>query len=598
MTRNTRIAGGLRQAYALLAQGRAAEAERQGRGFLAAAPGHPDILTLLGTALLKLRRFDEAAAAFGSAARAQPGSAELWNGLGIALDAAGRPAEAVNAFATAVRLTPEEPKYHFNTGNAFRHLHRHSDAAIAYGAAADLAPGNATFLAASLRERQHACLWDGLEEAKARLFALAEAGVPAPPFRLLALGAPPALQRRNAEAWARRTLPVVPALSGPPEGPPPIPLVVGYLSSDFREHSMPTLVADLFEAHDRDRVRVHAYSLRPDDGGERRRRIAAGVDRFVELSEVPSPEAARTIRRDGVHVLVDLMGWTRDARPTVLAHRPAPVQVGWLGYPGTFGSAILDYMVADAVTLPGSHEPHHAERVVRLPDCYQANSRRPIAPTPTRRAAGLPEAAMVYCCFNLPWKLDPAWFALWMRLLRAVPDSVLWLLDGGPDASANLRRETAAAGIDPARLVIAPRLPLAEHLARYRLADLFLDTLPCNGHTTTSDALWAGCPVLTRPGEAFAERVAASLLTAAGLPELIAEDDEAYLATARRLGERPAERAELRARLAEPGRLPLFDTARFARNLEAAYTEMWRRGPRPSGFDIRGGTVATEPPRA
>jgi len=587
----------LREAHGLLRHGRVIEAEKLCRGILDSVPSHPDTLAILGAALLQQRKADAAAAAFQAAAATQPDSGELWNGLGVALDAAGRPEDAVTAFDRAIHLEPGQAKYRFNAGNAFQRLRRHGESAEAYRAAARLAPGNATFLAASLRERQQACLWDGLDADKARLFAMAGAGVPVAPFRLVALGAPPWLQRRNAESWAKRILPAVPPLSGPPDGALPEPQVIGYLSGDFREHPTPSLVADLFEAHDRGRFRVHAYSFGPDDGGAQRRRIAAGVDRFVDLAGLPAADSARVIRRDGVHVLVDLMGWTRDARPAILAHRAAPVQVGWLGYPGTFGSPVIDYLVADPVVLPRGEEPHYTEHVVRLPDVYQPNSRRPTGPAPERREAGLPDAGMIYCSFNLAWKFDPTRFALWMRLLRAVPGSVLWLLDGNRDATANLRREVAAAGVDPARLVMAPRLPPAEHLARVGLADLFLDTLPYNAHTTASDALWAGCPVLTRPGIGFAERVAASLLTAAGLDDMIAANDDAYLAIARRLGERPDERAALRARLADPQKLVLFDSDRFARHLEAAYVEMWRRGARPAGFDVLpGGGIAGPPP--
>lgn len=586
MNRPVRLDDLVRQARAQLAQGHAAAAEALCRAILQAAPSRIDATALLGSALLSQRKSAAAVTVFQSGVKAHPDADDLWNGLGIALQNLAQVQEAAIAFHAAIRVAPAEPLYHFNLGNALRRSRQHGEASVAYAEASRLAPGNATYLSASLRERQQTCWWDGLEADAARLFALAESGTPVHPFRLLALGAAPSLLRRNAERWAQQTLPRDAALAEPPSGPVPRPLVVGYLSGDYREHPTPSLVADLFAAHDREIVRVHAYSLGPDDGGGQRRRIAASADRFVDLAGTPDAAAARRIRDDGVHILVDLMGWTSDAHPRIVAYRPAPLQVNWLGYPGTSGSPAHDYLIADPVVLTLGEEVHCSEQVVRLPGCYQPNSRRTLAPAPTRRDAGLPATGVVYCCFNLPWKLERNRFALWMRVLREVPGSVLWLLDGGPEATGNLRTQAAAAGVDPDRLVLAPRLPAAEHLARYRVADLFLDTLPYNAHTTASDALWAGCPVLTRRGDGFAGRVAASLLSAAGLHDLIAETDEDYEAIARRLGERPEELEALRARLAHPDTLPPFDATGFARHIEAAYAEMWRRGARPTGFDL------------
>lgn len=570
----------LLRARHLLSQGGMPEAERLCRDSLGAAPGRADAWALLGAVLVRSRRPEGATGAFRRAAVLQPTAAAHLNGLGVAQEASGDTGAAAANFRRAALLAPGEPALRFNLGNALRKGRRHGEAADAYAAAAAADPGNATFLSASIRERQQACRWEGIEKDAARLFALVAAGAAVHPFRLTALGAPLALQRRNAEIWSSRVLPRVPALSGRPAGPTPVPLTLGYLSGDFREHPVPSLMVDVLAAHDRARVRVNVYSLGRDDGSEWRRRAEAGADSFVDLAGVPAATAAQRIRQDGVHLLVDLMGWTRDARPGILAHRPAPVQAGWLGYPGTLGSPALDYIVADEVVLPPEDEPHFVERVVRLPGSYQPNSRRPAGPPPTRAAVGLPADAMVYCCFNLPWKLEPSRFRLWMRLLREVPGSVLWLLDGGGDATAGLRLEAAAAGVDPERLVIAPRLPPDAHLARCRLADLFLDTLPYNGHTTASDALWAGCPVLTRMGTGFAGRVAASLLRAAGLDEMIAADDDAYLAIARRLAERADGRAALRARLADPRALPIFDIAGFARKLEEACARMWAASTR------------------
>jgi predicted O-linked N-acetylglucosamine transferase (SPINDLY family) len=293
-----------------------------------------------------------------------------------------------------------------------------------------------------------------------------------------------------------------------------------------------------------------------------------------------------------VDIAVDLMGFTGTSRPGIFAFRPAPVQVNYLGYPGTMGADYIDYLLADRILIPRQEEIYYSEKIVTLPDCYQANdSQRVIAePAPTRAEAGLPDRGMVFCCFHNGFKILPEMFDIWMRILRAVEGSVLWLLDLNPFVTANLRREAAARGVAPERLLFAPRMPVANHLARHRLADLFLDTLPYNGHTTASDALWAGLPVLTCVGSTFAGRVGASLLTAVGLPELIASSLEEYEALALELAGNPTMLTDLKAKLARNReKYPLFDTPRFTRHIETAYRQMLersRRGLPPESFDV------------
>jgi predicted O-linked N-acetylglucosamine transferase (SPINDLY family) len=303
-------------------------------------------------------------------------------------------------------------------------------------------------------------------------------------------------------------------------------------------------------------------------------------------------DVAMLMRREGADIAIDLMGYTEDARPGILALRPAPVQVNYLGYPGTMGAGFIDYIVADRFLIPTEAEQFYAERVVRMPHSYQVNDgKRPIAArTPTRSECGLPERGFVFCCFNNHFKITPEVFAVWMRLLRRVEGSVLWLLQGDAAMERNLRREAQAHGVDASRLVFAARANLPEHLARHRLADLFVDTLPYNAHTTSSDALWAGLPVLTCAGRTFAARVAGSLLHAVGLPELVTESLDAYEREALALAAEPQRLAALRARLASNrDRCPLFDTDRFRRDVEAAYATMWAihwRGEEPRGFAV------------
>ena len=326
---------------------------------------------------------------------------------------------------------------------------------------------------------------------------------------------------------------------------------VAYLSSDFRLHPLSFLMAELFELHDRSQFEVIGVSFGPDDRSDMRSRLVAAFDQFIDVRTKSDQEVARLLNDLRIDIAVDLNGHTQGARSGILAFRPAPIQVSYLGFPGTTGADFIDYIIADAIVLPFDEQPYYTENIVHLPDCYQVNDRkRTIASrTPTREELGLPAQGFVFCCFNNNWKITPAVFDVWMRLLKAVEGSVLWLFRDNRDAETNLRKEAAARGIDPTRLVFADRLPLDDHLARHRLADLFLDTLPYNAHTTASDALWAGLPVLTCRGKTFAGRVAASLLTAVGLPELLTDSLEEYEALALRLATDPLLRSGLRERL-------------------------------------------------
>jgi predicted O-linked N-acetylglucosamine transferase (SPINDLY family) len=323
-----------------------------------------------------------------------------------------------------------------------------------------------------------------------------------------------------------------------------------------------------------------------------RARIRATMDHFHECARMSDGAITAMARRAGIDIAVDLNGYTQDARLAPFAARLAPVQVSYLGYPGTVGADFLDYILADATVLPLDQQRFYDEKIIHLPDSYQANDdRRVIAPdTPSRAEAGLPADGFVYCCFNNAYKITPEIFASWMRILNAVPDSLLWLLANDAEAMDHLRIVAVGQGIDPARLVFGPSLPSAQHLARHRLADLFLDTLPYNAHTTASDALWAGLPVLTQMGQAFAGRVAASLLNAVGLPEMITRDAAAYEALAIAIGRDAARAAALKAKLAAAiPTAPLFNTPRFTRHLEGAYRMMWQRhaaGLVPEGFAV------------
>jgi len=367
---------------------------------------------------------------------------------------------------------------------------------------------------------------------------------------------------------------------------------LAYLSADFREHPTAYLMAELFERHDRDRFEVFAFSFGTDDGSAMRRRLEGAFDHFIDVRQMSDADVAQHMAALGIQLAIDLMGHTKDSRPGILARRPAPVQVNYLGYLGTMGAEFIDYILVDPFVVPADQQPFYTEKLVHLPDCYQVNDRkREIAEqTPSRVECGLPEDGFVFCCFNNHYKITPAVFDIWMRLLQTVPGSVLWMLGGQEATERNLRREAASRHIDAERLIFAPRKKLPEHLARYRVADLFLDTLPCNAHTTASDALWVGLPVVTCAGRAFAGRVAGSLLHAVGLPELVTESHEAYEALALKLATDPQQLNSLRERLARNrGIAPLFDTDRFRGHIEAAYTrmwEIWERGEAPRSFGV------------
>ncbi len=367
---------------------------------------------------------------------------------------------------------------------------------------------------------------------------------------------------------------------------------IDYFSADFRNHPGAQSVVGLFEHHDKSRFEITALSYGPDDGSDLRNRIKSAAENFVDVGAMTDDEIAEFIRRREIDIVVDRTGLMQYGRFSVPSRRVAPIQVSFLGYPGTMGADWMDYIIADPTIIPENHFQFYSEQVVWLPDTYQPNDdkRHILERLPTRPECNLPEAAFVFCCFNNTYKITPEVFSVWMRLLAATEGSVLWLIETSSTATQNLRREAKARGISPERLIFAPKIPRAEHLSRHRQADLFLDTSPYNAHTTASDALWAGVPLVTCLGCTFVSRVAASLLRAVGLPELVTTSLEDYEALALKLAREPSFLAAIKAKLARNrGTHPLFDTARYARHIEAAYTTMWQRyqsGETPKAFAV------------
>lgn len=536
---------------------------------------HPGALYNLGNALHELGRTDEAIEAFRSAVAAAPGRADAWNNLGSALRDRGRTSEAEEALRRAVSVQPGLVQAWHNLGNLLRFSNRVAEAVECWEKALSLAPDHVEALTGLVQGRQVLCDWRDLDVLTQRVLAHVDAGKPVLPLAVSYLPATEAQIGKAAASWARQLWRPAQRLPSMERGPRER-LTIGYLSGDLGEHAVGYLVAGLFAKHDRSRVAVNVYSFGAD-GGPTRARIQSGCDVFRDVRTRSYAEAAQQIRDDGVDVLVDLNGWTGNPRASILAYRPAPVQVAWLGWPGPIGSAeLVDWTLADPVVAPD--DTSYAERVWRLPGAYQVNDdQRAVAPdVPSRAELGLPEGAFVFACMNGPQKLAPAQLDRWARLLKAVPDSVLWLLAPYAGIADNLRREAEARGIPASRLVFAGGVPVASHLARLQRADLFLDTLPYNAHTTCSDALWVGLPVVTLTGDTFAGRVATSLLRAAGLPDLVTATPEAYEALAVRLATDRAFYDAVRERTRAARTSDLFDTAAFARKLEDAYWGMWK----------------------
>ena len=561
---------------------------------LALRADFPEAVNNRANALLELNRFAEALAGYDHALRLRPNFVQAQNNRGTALRGLGRPAEALESYDRALQLWPDYPDALNNRARLLRDLKRYDEAVPTLTRLLTVQPATPFAPGMLLDARLQTCDWAPLlAGGPAAIEAAIARGERADaPFSFISHSTSPSLQRRCAEIFVADQHPPMPALwRGERYAHDKIRLC--YLSADFHAHATAYLMAELFEMHDRERFEVTALSFGPNDGSPMRARLeAAFVGRFVDVGGKSDAEVARLMREQEIDIAVDLKGYTAGNRAGIFAHRGVPVQVAYLAFPGTMGAPFIDYVLADRHVVPPGDETFYSEQIVRLPDSYQANDRkRSIAePTPTRAELGLPDNGFVLCCFNNNYKIRPAIFDIWMRRLSETEGSVLWLLHDNDAAQANLRREAERRGVAPDRLVFAPRLPLDQHLARHRAAALFVDTLPYNAHTTASDALWSGLPVLTVSGETFASRVAKSLLHAVGLPELATNNLTDYEAVLRRLMAAPAELAALRARLAKAlPTAPLFDTDRLRRHIEAAFIQMHdrhRRGMAPQGFDL------------
>lgn len=553
-----------------------------------------DTLLQSANSLLQLGRSPEALTWYESYLKTNPKSAEAWHNHGIALSQMQRFPEAVASFDKVLALHPDSAQAWSNRGNALFEQKRYEEAIADYDKALALDPDYGSARGYRLLAKLWCCNWRYLEQDIAGVSSRLRAGARViQPFGNLMISRDPADQLQCARLWTRGEGAQARLWHGQRYTHDKIR--VAYLSGDFCVHPVSILMAGVFEAHDKSRFETTAISFGPDDGSALRTRVMKSFDRFLDVRGRTDFEVASLMHAAQIDVAVDLMGLTGNSRQGILTFRPAPVQVNYLGFPGTMASPHIDYILADRIVIPEAEQRHYSEKVVYLPDTYMpSDAKRLVSDRLFSRAeAGLPETGTVFCCFNNSYKFTPEIFSVWMRLLKALQGSVLWLSEPNDSARRNLVAEAEKHGVSSERLVFARFLSnLDDHLARLALADLFLDTLPCNAHTTASDALFMGVPVITTPGPTFAGRVAASLLSAVGLPELIAPSLSVYEARALELARDPQALRAIRAELnANRAMFPLFDTACFTRHLEAAFAAMrerQRRGRPPESFSVAG----------
>jgi predicted O-linked N-acetylglucosamine transferase (SPINDLY family) len=558
---------------------------------LSLAPDNAALHANRGSVLRALWRFEEALQACDRAIALAPNDADGHHRRGTCLGELDRFEEALAAFDTALAIVPGHVLSRFNRGHVLFRLKRYEEALAAYWAILTAEPGSSEALGQVVHMAALICNWAATGELTDQLRASIDSGSFAGDgFAVLSMFDDPLVQRKAAEgrsaqvgSWRAPARSNITCSKGR--------LRIGYLSADFKMHAVAFLISGLIEAHDRSFCDVYGFSASADDGSPPRKRLEAAFDAWVDVGKLPDDALCREIRNAEIDILVDLGGYTKDSRFSALVGRPAPIQISYLGYPGSLGAPFIDYIIADEFVIPRDIAQYYTEKVVYLPDCFQANDgKRFIAPAvPSRTQCGLPEQGFVFCAFHSSYKLNPQVFDIWMRLLEAVPGSVIWLV-AETAARGNLHAAAQERRVDPARLVFAETAKYPDHLARQKLADLFIDAWPYNGGTSVSDALWVGLPVLTFAGRSYAARMAGSLLQAGGLPELITYSPEEYEALALRLATDPELLRGVRRKLAANiGTAPLFDTDRFRKHIEAAYRQMWdrhQRGEPPIGFTV------------
>ncbi len=544
------------------------------------------VLQEMGNAAHANAQFLQAEACFEEALQYQPNNAAFWYNMGNAQRELGKLPAALNSFKQSIQFNPNDADAHNNCGNVQRELGQLKLAIASYEKALKIKPDLHHALAHLVHQKQHICDWDNIDAQIKQLrdWVMTEPSAQISPFAFLSMhGTTASEQMQCASNWANSFYSKLTqqhtAFDFSQSKKQQSTLKIGYLSADFRLHPLAYLITELIEHSDKNRFETIAYSYGKNDKTLERKRLEKAFDRFNDIKNLSDIEAVKKIHQDGVSILVDLTGFTQNSRTGIVALKPAPITFNWLGFAGTMGNLnnkpLFDYMISDKVISP--NQADLSEELLYLP-CYQPNnSQRPIGKLTTKSAHNLPENGFIFCCFNQSFKITPAVFAVWMRILQQAPNSVLWLLDCNSWASENLRNAAEKSGINPARLVFAPRVAIAEHLERHVHADLFLDTSPYNAHTSASDALWMGLPVLTCAGNTFASRVASSLLQHINMPDLTAQNWQEYEQNAVSYALNPSAIKELKQKLTiQINHSSLFNPAQFARTLEKQYQQIWQ----------------------
>ena len=561
--------------------GEVSEALNQYSKAIQLKPSFAEAWTNKSNILCKLKRLDEALAASEKAIQLMPNLAEAWSSRGFILYRMKLYDEAIASSEKSTQLKPDLAEPYYNLGNIFHYQKEFELAIRNYEKTHNLDPEYEYVTGAILRVKMSICIWENFDNQRNLILHKIHAGEKASePFAIATFADAPSTKRICSEIWVQERYPLNTSLGPIYKNPKKKKIILGYYSADFRNHAVSFLIAELFELHNQEQFELIAFTFGPEVKDEMHNRLSKSFNQFIDIRNKSDQEVAILSRKLGVDIAIDLVGLTRDCRPGIFSFRAAPIQVNYLGYPGTMGTNFIDYVIADNTLIPAKSQEFYSEKIIYLPDSYQVNDRKKIIADKqfSRAELGLPEDSFVFCCFNNNYKILPTTFLGWMRVLRAVEGSVFWLFQDNDWVTNNLKKEAEKQGVESSRLIFAKHMFLPEHLARHRQADLFLDTFPYNAHTTASDALWAGLPVLTMKGESFASRVAASLLTAIDLPELITNSQEHYEALAIELATNPAKLKAIKAKL-ETNRLttPLFDTPRFTKHLEDAYTKMYER---------------------
>ena len=537
------------------------------------------VWNILGAAQQGLGMVDEASKSFTNVTVINPNYANGFNNLGVVLKEQGKLGEAVKAYNKAVYIKSDFADAYNNLGNALQEQEKFNEAIEAYSKALSCKPDYAYAHSQKLLQQAKICDWSSVKDDLPFLAELGISGDVVTPFSLLAIEDAPERHHLRSKNFATKKLSQKSLTSFVSPTNRPERLRIGYFSADFREHPVAYVIAKVIEAHNRDEFEVFGYSLHGNHQDELRQRLENAFDRFVDVKGLSDREVALQARRDNIDIAIDLTGYTTNSRTGIFAYRAAPIQINYLGYPGTMGADFMDYIVADRHIIPPENQKYFNEKVLYLPNTYMpTDNGRELSERPMKRSdMGLPEDAFVFCCFNNNYKITSSEFDIWMRLLNKVEGSVLWLRSSNKWAELNIKKEAQKRKVDPERIVFAGKVPMDEHLARHRLADLFIDTFIYNAHSTATEALWAGLPIVTKTGQGFAARVAGSLLNAVGLPELVTESEEAYEALALELATNPQHLADIKVKL-EANRLtqPLFNTKQYTNHLENGYQHVYQ----------------------